>query len=333
MDGLVLPVLVHSASIYPVFSYFIQLAVRLLPLILFSVFLAEFFKGFLGEERLRALLSGRHSWEGRFRAVLLGAVLPFCECGAFPIMVGLLQAGVPLQMTLTFFLISPIISLPAFFILLGLFGWRISFLYLFFTVICGLLGTFFLERMGRRWGVFREGFFSQKGDSCSCSSVEAGKGDACEKDCSSSRDNRVEGWTHLKERAPLAWQEAKKTLQKILPLSLVAMILASLLHTFVPTRLMEEVMGVSAVYGVPTAALAGIPIYNGDCSMMALVAPIIRATGAIGPGMAFIIAGSGTSISGLIFMRAIFRLPFLIFYVMVVLFIAILTGLLLGFLF
>lgn len=307
-------------------SFFLRLAIRLIPLLLLSVFLAEALKLKLGEERLCTLLLGRRSFEGRLRAALLGALLPFCECGAFPIMIGLLKAGVPIKVTLTFFLMSPIISLPALMIIMGLFGLRLALAYLLITLLCGLLGSFLLERGGVRWGVFREGFSLKREGSSAC-----GESSACDSTsacCGSIPEKEKE--SGLFKLFSLAWQEAWDTLIKILPLSILAISIASLLHSYVPTELIERILTIASPYDVPLAALGGIPIYTGDCSMVMLVAPLIQATQAIGPGIAFIIAGAGTSINGLVFMHAIFCKRFLALYLLVILLIAIVTGSLLG---
>lgn len=314
---------VLSTSLYGVLSYFFRLLIRLFPLLILSVFLAELAKLRLGEERLKTILSGRSSLQGRLRAALLGALLPFCECGAFPIMVGLLKAGVSLKVSLTFFLISPLVSLPAFMILMGLFGLRIALLYLLITIISGLIGGLILERGGHRFGVFREGFLkSREGDCCIESSSCCGEG---------SKEDRPFSELPLLQLFPLAWGETWATVSKILPLSLLAILMASALHSFAPTHLIEGALSMRSPSAVPLAALLGIPIYTGDCTMILLVAPLIEVTRALGPGVAFIMAGAGTSINGLIFMRSIFRLPFLLLYILVVLSIAIATGYLLGF--
>ena len=93
--------------------YLGELALIVIPLLFASVFLAELAKLRLGEEKLRLFLAGRRPWTDRLRAVALGALLPFCECGAFPVMLGLMRAGVPPAALLAFFLVSPVVSMPA----------------------------------------------------------------------------------------------------------------------------------------------------------------------------------------------------------------------------
>lgn len=312
-----------SPTIYSFLSYFFSLLGRLIPLLILSVFFAVLFKLHIGEERLKIILSGRSSLQGRLRAALLGALLPFCECGAFPMMVGLLKAGVSLKVTLTFFLISPLVSLPAFMILMGLFGLRVSLLYLLTTLFFGLVGGFLLERGGTRWGVFREGFLEERERS---SSIETSS-------CCADRTNREEstGASRFLKHIPKAWQETWRTVKKILPLSLLAIAVASILHQLAPTYLIEGVLSMASPLAVPMGALLGVPIYTGDCTMILLVAPLIQVTKALGPGIAFIMAGAGTSINGLIFMGSIFRLSFLLLYLFVILSVAITTGYLLSF--
>ncbi|MDY6827183.1 MAG: permease [Bacillota bacterium] len=86
-----------------ILSYAGELILRVVPMLIAAVFLAEAARLMLGEEKLRTLLVGRNIWTGRLRAAALGAVLPFCECGAFPVMLGLIRAGIPASAVLSFF--------------------------------------------------------------------------------------------------------------------------------------------------------------------------------------------------------------------------------------
>ncbi len=318
--------------VYDIAYYAGEILLRVVPLLVAAVFLAESARLWLGEEKLKILLSGRHPWTGRLRALVLGALLPFCECGAFPVLIGLMRAGVPAGVMLTFFLVSPVVSMPAFMILMGLFGLPFSLFYLLITSAAALLGSFFLETAGTRWGMFKEETVvtSEKSSAaalemaCSSYSGNTGEKSSC---CSTAGTN---GSSNSKEKfiaiAGPAWEHTVKLLRRVLPYLAVIILVSALLRNLVPQNLIQQALAARAPFDIIIAALIGIPIYSGDCSMIAIAAPLIGATGAVGAGIAFIISGSGTSINGIIFMNSVFKLKFLVFYISTVICIAILVG-------
>lgn len=325
-----------SPYILQTVNYLGGAALKLIPLLILAVFLAELSRLKFGKEKLRRIFSGIRPWGGRLRAAALGAALPFCECGAFPVMLGLLRAGVSTGTALTFFLISPVVSVPAFLMLTGFFGPGVSLLYLAVTFLCGMGAALLLEAGEKKQGIFKEGFRHNSDSACNscqttaspadketsgpCSEAAAG---CCAEDTPALALKEGDGLIILLR---VSWLNSWKTVKRMLPYAFAALILASLMRTFIPAELMERALAAGAPYNVIIAALAGIPLYAGDCTMIALVVPFITTTGAVGPGIAFIIAGAGTSINGIIFMSSIFRRRFLVKYIAPVFLIALAAG-------
>ncbi len=320
------------------------LLLKIIPILIGAVYLAETARLWLGRERLRKLLMGSGSRQGIIRAALLGAAVPFCECGAFPIIVALLRAGVPMKVALTFFIISPMVSIPAFLFLITLFSLPMALLYLAITVFLGLTAAAILTYWADEQEVVKRLFLREstgvepnccdagKGGEVSCCStphddVCSSGSDCCDDTPSESKKNGSPGIFIRGVR------ETASTMRGLLPLAAAAIFIASLVESVVPEALIEGILGFAAPFDVAIAAAAGVPIYTGDCTMFALVAPFIEVTGAVGPGIAFIIAGAGTSISGLMFMSALFTRRFLAAFVISVFLIALTAGYILGFVF
>jgi len=320
-----------ASAVQDIALYAGQLALRVIPLLIAAVFLAEAARLWFGDEKLKLYLAGRNLWIGRLRAAVLGAVLPFCECGAFPVMLGLIRAGVPRSAVLTFFLVSPVVSLPAFMILVGVFGLPLALIYLFFTMGSAFAAGFLLEPVGNKWGMFKEGIaageVSRGRASLQMASVVGGceqnPGSSC---CNEEGMSSADAGNRVAAVAGPAWQHATKLLKRIAPYVVVVIIISSLLSNLVPENLIKQTLERGAPFDVLIGAVAGIPIYTGDCAMIALVAPLIGATGAVGAGLAFIISGTGTSINGIIFMNSVFKGRFLAVYVLTVICIALLVG-------
>ena len=308
------------------------LSLRVIPLLIVAIFIAEAARLWLGDEKLRHLLAGKSSWSGRLRAAGLGALLPFCECGAFPVMLGLIRAGVPTGAVLTFFLVSPVVSMPAFLILIGVFGLPLALFYLVITISTALIASLLLETTGQKWGIFKSGIAVDEGKPKGVSLEKASGFTVCD---SIGSNNCCSGISDLKENrskkdlvgtAKLAWGNSSNLFKRIIPYAIVVIVLSALLQNFIPQQLIKQTLSESAPFDVLVGALIGIPFYSGDCAMIALAAPLIGATGAVAAGIAFIIAGSGTSINGIVFMSAVFTYRFLILYVLAVFFIALAVG-------
>lgn len=311
------------------------------PMLVAAIFLAEAARIWFGDEKLKTLLAGRRSLTGRLRAAALGAVLPFCECGAFPVMLGLVRAGVPAGPVLTFFLVSPVVSMPVFLILIGLFNLPFAVFYLSITVTAGLAGGMLLELAGRRRGIFKPGIAvggrtsgSNPRVSCltSCDetpdnpghAVSASAGACCgNPEAEPSNRDKPPGPAAI---AAQAWAHTWKLLGKLAPYMAGVIAVSAALRNLVSPEWIRDALAARAPFDVLAGALAGIPIYTGDCAMIALVTPLMGATGALGAGIAFIIAGSATSVSGIVFMSSMFRGHFLVLYIITVFCIAVAAG-------
>lgn len=318
-----------------------ELLLRVAPMLIAAVFLAEFARIRFGEEKLKALLAGRHHLTARLRAAALGAFLPFCECGAFPVMLGLVRTGVPTGAVLTFFLVSPVVSMPAFMILIGIFGLPFALYYLLITTTAAIVGGALLETAGRGRGIFKSGLAFDHHDennllACGCGAglTDQGKGSPCQNQpsaqtcCRSIEDKRadLEENPEFAAIAGKAWMQTVQLLRKMAPYMAAVIAASALLRNLVDPEYIAGVLKAGAPFDILLGALVGIPIYTGDCAMIALAAPLIGATGALGAGIAFIISGSGTSISGIIFMSSVFKRYFVMLYIFTVFCIALIAG-------
>jgi len=317
---------IHSDLLYGMVFYAGELIIRVIPMLVIAVFLAESARLWLGDNRLKLLLAGKSAWIGRLRGAGLGAVLPFCECGAFPVMLGLLRAGVPSGAVLTFFLVSPVVSMPAFMILIGVFGFPLALAYLLITTATAIAAAIIIEPVGNRWGMFKKGIVVNEGSERS--SFITACGSSIQSSCCSKAAGTESGRkANIYQNVLIpAWNHTFALMKKILPYVAAVILVSALLRNLVPQQLIGQFLAASAPFDIFVGALIGIPVYSGDCAMIALAAPLIGATGAVGAGIAFIISGSGTSISGIIFMSSVFQRRFLVLYVITVFFIALIVG-------
>ncbi len=334
------------AIVQEVAIYAGELLLTVIPILFGALFIVELARYYFGEEKLSYALAGKSLWGARLRAAVLGALLPFCECGAFPVGIALIKGGVPVSAVLIFFLISPVLSIPAFFLLGGLFGFTFAVIYALVTFGAGITAALLLEKAGLGCGVVKlDGpQLSESVEAC-CSSeisvpqskviasditIATGSNSGC--GCEQEKTNLGTGNTGGRRESTTvmmlqdALRQSFLTLKQILPYILAAAVVAGLLVSLIPPETMETFLARGGIWGVPLGTLLGIPVYQGDCAMISVVAPLIKATGAVGPGIAFIIAGSGTSINGIILLNALFYKKFMVGYVASVIAISLITG-------
>jgi len=308
-----------------------ELLFRVIPVLVAALIIVETARYYLGEERLSSLLTGKSVWGARGRAAFLGALLPFCECGAFPVGVALIKAGVPVSAVLTFFLISPVISIPAFFLLGGLFGLPFAVFYAFITISGGITAALLIEKTGLAPVSVK---LEASGGNSNTGKYTLGTAQACNSGCDCKPEPEIDKRGESKNGKESflygglrkALSQVLSTLKSILPYLLVAVVVAGTIKTLIPPETVEGFLQKGGAAGVPLAALLGIPVYQGDCAMISIVAPIIKATGLVGPGAAFIIAGTGTSINGVILLNALFHKKFMVAYLSSIVIIAVITG-------
>lgn len=251
-------------------------------------------RSYFSVERTRALLGGRRDGIGNALAASLGVVTPFCSCSAIPAFIGFVAAGVPLGVTLSFLIASPMVNEVALALLFGLFGWRIAALYLvsglLLAVAAGwLLGRLRLERwvepfvyevpLGPALGVRRPG---------------------------------------LDERMAFAAAEVRSIVGRVWPYVLAGVALGAAIHGWVPEGFFLRWAGPERPLAVPFAVLLGVPLYSNAAGVLPLVQSLAGKGVAMGTLLAFMMAVVALSLPELLILRRVLKLPLIATYVAVV---------------
>jgi hypothetical protein len=129
-------------------NFFVLDTIKILILVMVIIFVVSVIRSFLPKERVKAILSHKHQLTGNILASLLGVVTPFCTCSAVPLFLGFLEAGVPLGVTFSFLIASPMVNEVALIMLLGMFGWRIALIYIGSGLLIAILSGVIIGRLG-----------------------------------------------------------------------------------------------------------------------------------------------------------------------------------------
>jgi len=277
--------------------FFVYDSTKILLLLAGIIFAVRILRSFLSIERTRALLGGKREGIGNVAAAGLGVATPFCSCSAVPAFIGFVAAGVPLGVTLSFLIASPMVNEIAVVLLYGLFGFKITALYigsgLAIAIVAGaVLGRMRLER-------YIEPFVLDV----------AGNGGGA---------GMAEYKPTWAERFELGVAEVKTIVGKVWIYVLAGIALGAAIHGWVPADFFVRVAGAHNPFAVPFAVLLGIPLYSNAAGVLPLVEALHAKGVAMGTVLAFMMAVVALSAPEMILLRRVLRPQLLGIYVAVV---------------
>ena len=258
------------------------------------IFVVTVLRSFMSVERTRALLGGRREGVGNVAAAGLGVVTPFCSCSAVPVFIGFVAAGVPLGVTMSFLIASPMVNEVAIVLLFGLFGWQITGLYiasgLTIAIVAGmLLGRLRLERWVEPF-VFETKLRGKQIDPS-------------------------QGLT-WDDRLQMAREEVVTILRKVWPYLLVGIGVGAAIHGWAPEEFFTE--HATGLLGVPIAVLVGVPLYSNAAGVLPLVEVLHDKGLPMGTVLAFMMSVVALSLPEMILLRRVLKPQLIATYVGVV---------------
>ena len=285
-----------ASRIGEAFHFFVYDTTKILLLLGGIIFIVTVLRSFMTIERTRALLGGRREGFGNVAAAGLGVVTPFCSCSAVPAFIGFVAAGVPLGITLSFLIASPMVNEVAVILILGMFGWKVAVLYAVFGLLVAIVAGYVLGRLRlERW--VEPFVFETK-----------------------LRGEVVEPSTEMpwEDRFAFGWQEVKTIVGKIWPYLLVGIALGALIHGWAPEDLFAEWAGAGNLLAVPLAVVMGIPLYSSAAGIIPIVQALADKGVALGTVLAFMMAVVALSLPEMILLRRVLKPKLLATFVGVV---------------
>ncbi len=289
-------------------EFFVFEVPKVMLLLVGIVFAVGVVRSFFPPERARKMLAGRHEFAGNIIGALLGVATPFCSCSAVPLFIGFVKAGVPLGVTLSFLISSPMVNEVALALLFGLFGWKVAALYLSMGLLVAVaagwaIGKMKLERLVEPW------VYESK---------------------QQTMDWGVKpSWA---DRMRLGREAVAEIVLKVWPYVALGIAAGAGIHGYVPEDFMASIMGRDAWWSVPLAVLLGIPMYSNAAGIIPIVQALLAKGAALGTALAFMMAVVGLSLPEAIILRKVLKLPLLMIFFGVVAAGIVLIGFLFNFL-
>jgi hypothetical protein len=283
---------------------FVFLAVELTALFLLISYGVGVLQEYVSPERIQAVLSSRNG-RGYVVAALMGAITPFCSCSTIPFLKGLLRARAGFGPMMVFLFSSPLLN-P---VIIGLFavtfGIKVAVVYFLIAMVVSVVAGALLEALG----------FERH--------VEAS---AYEIPSSSSCGNSCSGTIQPENRWLRIWKATWKDFRTVLPYLLGGIAIGSFIYGFLPTDLITRYAGSDNLTAIPVAAIIGIPLYIRAEAVIPLSAALAAKGMSLGAVMALIIGSAGASLTEVILLRSIFRLPMIVAFLAVILTMAVGAG-------
>ena len=262
--------------------FFLYDVIKITLLLCVLIFLVSYIQSYFPPERSRRIMSRFHGLGANITGALLGTVTPFCSCSSIPIFMGFTSAGLPLGVTFSFLISSPMVDLGSLIILMSIFGAKIAVAYVVVGLIIAVIGGTLIERAGMERYVedfIRNAPLPQ---------------DAAEK---MTRDERVR----------YAKEQVTRTFRKVFPYILLGVGIGALIHNWIPAAWISAAFGDGNPLGVVMVTLLGVPMY-GDIFGTIPIAEALLAKGAnLGTVLSFMMAVTTLSIPSLIMLSQVVK--------------------------
>jgi uncharacterized membrane protein YraQ (UPF0718 family) len=284
-----------GASLTESLRFFVFEFPKVILLLTLIIFLVGIIRTFFTPERTRKALEGKKTFTGNVMASALGIVTPFCSCSAIPLFLGFVESGVPLGVTFSFLISSPMINEVAVVLLYGMFGWKVALIYvgtgLAIAIGAGwVIGLLKLEKWVEPW-VFE---------------THLGK------------NGEEEEKINFGGRIGLGYDAVKEIVGKVWIYVALGIAVGAGAHGYVPEDFMAAIMGKSAWYSVPISILIGIPLYSNAAGIVPIVSVLIEKGASLGTALAFMMAVIGLSLPEMIILRKVLKLPLIFTFIGIV---------------
>ena len=258
--------------------FFLYDTVKIMVLLGVLILVISYIQSFFPPERTKRIL-------GRFRglgancvAALLGTVTPFCSCSSIPLFIGFTSAGLPLGVTFSFLISSPMVDLGSLVLLMSIFGWKVAIIYVALGLVIAVAGGTLIEKLRLENQVEEY--------------IRSGK----------SIDLPQEA-LHVKDRIRYAWGQVCATAKKVFPYVLIGVGIGAIIHNWIPEEWIVKLLGTGNPFGVILATIAGVPMYADIFGTIPIAEALLAKRARLGVVLSFMMGVTTLSLPSIIMLR------------------------------
>ena len=259
-------------------QFFIYDVIKITALLCFLIFFISYLQSYFPPERSKKMLGHFRGIKANCVAALLGTVTPFCSCSSIPLFIGFSSAGLPLGVTFSFLISSPMVDLGSLVLLMSIFGAKVAIIYVIVGLIIAVVGGSFIERMNMEKYV--ESFILTAG------SVDIEAPELTKKD-----------------RRIYAKEQMLSTFQKVFPYILIGVGIGAVIHNWIPEEWVATALGSTNPFGVILATLIGVPMYADIFGTIPIAEALFYKGAQLGVILSFMMAVTTLSLPSMIMLR------------------------------
>ncbi len=288
-------------------NFFIYDSIKIFLLLFVMISVIGFIRSFLPQSKIRAWLIKAKAGSN-LAASSLGALTPFCSCSSIPFFFGFLKAGVPLGVTFSFLITSPLVNEYLVVLMLGFFGWKITVLYVISGILIGVISGLVLGKMRLERFIVSD---------------------------MAPQENQEEDirFENFRSRIRFGIKESIVVIKKIWHWILIGVGIGAIIHNYVPSETIQGIIAKAGIFSVPIAVVLGVPLY-GSCAAIVPIAMVLFEKGIpLGTALAFMMAVAALSLPEAVMLRRAMKLQLIFIFFGITTLAIIFTGYLFNFLY
>ena len=259
-------------------QFFFYDVIKIFVLLGILIFVISYIQSYFPPERTKKIL-------GRFRgigancvAALLGTVTPFCSCSSIPLFIGFTSAGLPLGVTFSFLISSPMVDLGSLVLLMSIFGWKVAIVYVVLGLVIAVAGGTLIEKLHMENQVEE---YIRKGKAIDVPQEEL----------------------RFRDRVRYAWEQVVSTVKKVFPYVLVGVGIGAIIHNWIPEEFIIKLLGSGNPLGVILATIAGVPMYADIFGTIPIAEALLAKGAQLGVVLSFMMGVTTLSLPSIIMLR------------------------------
>ncbi len=259
-------------------QFFIYDTIKIMLLLGVLILIISYIQSYFPPERTKKILGRFRGIGANMIAALLGTVTPFCSCSSIPIFIGFTSAGLPLGVTFSFLISSPMVDLGSLVLLMSIFGWKVAIVYVLLGLIIAVAGGSLIENLHLENEVEE---YIKNGKSVDIPQEEL----------------------HFKDRLHFAWEQDVSTAKKVAPYVLIGVGIGAIIHNWIPEEIIVNILGANNPFGVIIATIAGVPMYADIFGTIPIAEALLTKGALLGVVLSFMMGVTTLSLPSMIMLR------------------------------
>ena len=259
-------------------QFFIYDTIKIMILLGFLILIISYIQSYFPPERTRKILGRFKGIWANIIAALLGTVTPFCSCSSIPLFIGFTSAGLPLGVTFSFLISSPMVDLGSLVLLMSIFGWKVAIVYVVVGLVIAVVGGTVIEKMHLENQVEE---FIRNGKAIEVPQEELTK----------------------KDRLKYAWEQVISTAKKVVLYVLIGVGIGAFIHNWIPEDIIVKILGTGNPFGVMIATIAGVPMYADIFGCIPIAEALLEKGARLGVVLSFMMGVTTLSLPSMVMLK------------------------------